>query len=233
MCSQAVFGQQQQQPSNTPAPSPAPAGATSPQPDKNCSWQATKGSKGGWKSNSTCPPQSQDSRNQETPSLAPAKDSNQQKPSPDETNPFPEAQSRKAQDAADGASSATKSPEPEYSSSHVDLKKIDEPSGSDSRISDGAGGFIHNPELAAQDDKVAKFYLQNGDFKGAYDRYKEATEAAPEDGDAVFGLAESARGLHKTQEAASNYNLYLSAFPDGKKSKEARKALAALGPTGK
>lgn len=110
------------------------------------------------------------------------------------------------------------------------MKKLDESADRDTRISNGAGGYIHDPELAAKDDKVGKFYLDNGDFKGAYDRYKEATEVAPEDGEAVFGLAESARGLHKTDEAASNYSLYLDVFPDGKKAKEARKALASLKP---
>lgn len=150
------------------------------------------------------------------------------KPAPAEANPFPEDISRKAQDAANSVDPDAKSTEPDYSSSHVDLKKFDAPAGSESRISNGAGGFIHDPQLAARDDKIAKFYLQNGDFKGAYDRYKEASEVAPEDGDAVFGLAESARGLHRTQEAASNYQIYLDAFPDGKKSKDARKALAAL-----
>jgi tetratricopeptide (TPR) repeat protein len=150
------------------------------------------------------------------------------KPAPGEANPFPEDISRKAADAANSTSPDGKSAEPDYSSSHVDLKKFDEPAGSESRISNGAGGFIHDPQLAARDDKIAKFYLQNGDFKGAYDRYKEASEVAPEDGEAVFGLAESARGLHRPQEAATNYQIYLDAFPDGKKSKEARKALAGL-----
>lgn len=113
------------------------------------------------------------------------------------------------------------------------MTRIGVSEGSDSRISDGAGGFIHDPELAKQDDKVGKFYLQSGDYKGAYDRFKEATEVAPEDADAVFGLAESARGLHRMQEAATNYKLYLDAVPDGKRSKDARKALAELGPSPK
>lgn len=161
-------------------------------------------------------------------------DSKQQnaRPSLEEANPFPEAISRKAEDAANGTSEtapATKPAQPNDSSSKVDMKKFDDPEGSESRISNGAGGYIHNPQLAAQDEKVGSFYLQNGDFKGAYDRYKEATLVAPEDADAVFGLAEAARGLHLTQEAVNNYTLYLDAVPDGKKSKEARKALAALG----
>lgn len=152
------------------------------------------------------------------------------KQSPADANPFPEAVSRKAADAADAAAGSSDNSAPQgSSSSHVDLKRLDAPEGSESRISNGAGGFIHDPELAKQDDKVGKFYFDNGDFKGAYDRYKEATEVAPEDADAVYGLAESARGLHRTQEAVNNYMMYLDAVPDGKKSKDARKALAALG----
>lgn len=191
----------------------------------------------GWAQQSpSSPPSSQDSPSNQDPSQQsnqdkPKTNTRQQqdgKPAPAEANPFPEDISRKAADAANSADPEGKSAEADYSSSHVDLRKFDEPAGSESRISNGAGGFIHDPQLAARDDKIAKFYLQNGDFKGAYDRYKEASEVAPEDGDAVFGLAESARGLHRTQEAATNYQIYLDAFPDGKKSKEARKALAAL-----
>lgn len=157
-----------------------------------------------------------------------AKQQQDGKPSPADANPFPEAISRKAADAANAPAAATKPASPDYSSSHVDMKRFDEDADRESRISNGAGGYIHDPKLAAQDDNVGKFYLQSGDFKGAYDRYKEATEVAPEDGEAVFGLAESARGLHLTQEAMNNYILYLDAFPDGKRSKEARKALASF-----
>jgi tetratricopeptide (TPR) repeat protein len=163
-----------------------------------------------------------------------AKQQQSGKQSPSDANPFPEATSKKAEDAANSAAgssagSSDNSAPNGYSSSHVDLKRLDAPDGSESRISDGAGGFIHDPELAAKDDKVGKFYMNNGDFKGAYDRFKEATEVAPEDANAVFGLAESARGLHRTEEAVNNYIIYLEAVPDGKKSKDARKALAALG----
>ena len=222
-----------QQPSSN-APSPAP-NSPSAQPNENCSWGAAKGSKGPWKSTSTCG-SSQSATDQGTTPLTPDKSitsdktatGQQKQQTPQDANPFPEDISRKAQDAANSADPDGKSAEPDYSSSHVDLKKFDAPEGSESRISNGAGGFIHDPQLAARDDKIAKFYLQNGDFKGAYDRYKEASEVAPEDGEAVFGLAESARGLRRTQEAATNYRIYLSAFPDGKKSKDARKALAAL-----
>jgi tetratricopeptide (TPR) repeat protein len=227
MCCPFLPGQQQDNPNAPPAAPKVP----STEPDKNCGWQATKGPTGPWKSTSTCPPSSPGAA--DTPSLTPEK-SAQQKKAADAANPFPEAESRKAEDAADDANPAAKSTAPDYSSSYsssrVDMKRLDESADRDSRISNGAGGYIHDPGLAAKDDKVGKFYLDNGDFKGAYDRYKEATEVAPEDGDAVFGLAESARGLRKTEEAANNYTLYLDAFPDGKKAKEARKALASLRP---
>ncbi len=146
--------------------------------------------------------------------------------SPSEANPFPEAQSQKAQDAVNGTTS--KMDHPDYSSSHVDLKRFAPDADRESRISNGAGGYIHDPQLAAKDVKVGNFYLQTGAYKGAYDRFKEATLVAPENADAVFGLAESARGLGMTKVAVTNYTVYLDAFPDGKRAKQARKALAEL-----
>jgi len=154
--------------------------------------------------------------------------SGQHKQTPSEANPFPEEKSQKAADAANAGSKS-----PGSSSSHVDLDRLNAPEGSEARISNGEGGYIHSPELAAKDIKVGNFYLSTHAYKGAYDRFLEATRVAPEDGDAVFGLAEAARGLHKDKEAATNYMIYLDAFPDGKNSKDARKALDKLGGAAK
>lgn len=214
-----AFAQQQ---SNPGAP-PPPANAPSAEPSKDCSWQASKGSKGPWKSTSNCEQKSSD---ETTAPLAPDKGSVQQQQTPQQANPFPEAKSQKAQDAANTASGKSASG---TSSSHVDLNRLNAPEGSEARISNGEGGYIHDPALAKHDDKVGEFYLQNGDYKGAYDRFLEATRVAPEDANAVFGLARSAQGLHRTQEAVTNYSIYLAAFPDGKEAKDARKALAELG----
>lgn len=148
---------------------------------------------------------------------------NQHKQSPSEANPFPEEESSKAADAANGPTKDSGS-----SSSHFDLNRLNVPAGSEARISNGEGGYIHSPQLAAKDVKVGNFYLSTHDYKGAYDRFLEATRVAPEDGNAVFGLAESARGLNKTEEAITNYNVYLQAFPKGKKAKDAERALAEL-----
>lgn len=153
----------------------------------------------------------------------------QHKQSPSEANPFPEAKSQKAADAANSSAK----PAAGSSSSHVDLDRLNSPAGSEASISNGEGGYIHRPELAAKDIKVGNFYLSTHAYKGAYDRFLEATRVAPEDGDAVFGLAEASRGLHKDKEAATNYMIYLDAFPDGKNSKDARKALDKLGVSAK
>jgi TolA-binding protein len=159
-----------------------------------------------------------------------------------EDNPFPEDISKKAASDAGNPSpdapsaksdkpptSATDSKsEPAYSSSRTGLKNLDS-NDPDARISDGAGGYIYDPKLAKQDVKVGGFYYTNQDYKGAYSRFKEATKVDPTNPDAVFGLAEAARALKLTSEAADNYRVYLDAFPDGPKAKAARKALAQLG----
>ncbi|MBV8631248.1 MAG: tetratricopeptide repeat protein [Silvibacterium sp.] len=172
-------------------------------------------------------------------------------------NPFPEDISKKAADAAGDPSPAASSSAPPSappaspnpasdksastgehsssgdSSSRTGLHALDDADNPESRISDGAGGYIYNPKLAAQDVKVGGFYLDTGDYKGAYARFREATKVDPGNADAVFGLAEAARALKYTSEAAENYKLYLDAVPNGSKAKAARKALAALGESAK
>lgn len=226
-----------QQQANPNAPPPA-LKAPSSKPDQNCGWGATKGSGTPWKATSNCKPapQAQDSnpfpevKSQKAANAAGAPNTpersatDQQKRSPAEANPFPEEESSKAADAANAPTKGSSG----SSSSRFDLNRLNTPAGSEARISNGEGGYIHNPQLAAKDVKIGNFYLQTHDYKGAYDRFLEATRVAPEDGNAVFGLAESARGLNKTEEAITNYDIYLQAFPKGKKTKDAEKALAEL-----
>jgi tetratricopeptide (TPR) repeat protein len=148
-------------------------------------------------------------------------------------NPFPEDISRKAAKAEESPAAekttAPSSGDADSSSSRSKFEGIPEMPDDESRVSNGAGGFVLNPKLAAEDVRVGGFYLDRHDYQGAYARYKEATQVNPENADAVFGLAEAARGLNHKDEAVQNYRIYLDAFPDGKKSKDARKALAALG----
>ncbi|HSY72379.1 MAG TPA: tetratricopeptide repeat protein [Alloacidobacterium sp.] len=243
LCVSGAFAQQQQQSSSDPyAPPPPPPQAPSTQPDKSCSAQAQRGSKGPWKTSNTCPPPSSPNDNpstaQPTQNGDPQQKTDQQQPkkSTADDNPFPEDISEKA--AADvkarDAEAAKPAPTADGESSSRDkLDKLDLEGDRDSRISDGAGGIVHNPKLAADDVHVGQFYLNREDYKGAYVRFKEATQADPENPEAVFYLAEAARRMNHKDEATQNYQLYLDALPDGPKAKEARKALHDLNASAK
>lgn len=227
----AAFAQQKQQ-SDPYASPPPPPQAPSTQPDKNCSGQAVKGDKGPWKASSTCPPSTQNSN---TPALQQAPDAKTQpKKSTEEDNPFPEdisekaAAEAKARDA-EAAKPAAPAPETGESTSRTKaLDSLDLEGNRDSRSADGAGGIVHDPKLAADDVHVGQFYLNREDYKGAYARFKEATQADPGNADAVFYLAEAARRMNHRDEAVQNYQLYLTALPDGPKAKDARKALKEI-----
>jgi hypothetical protein len=146
-------------------------------------------------------------------------------------NPFPESESEKAQKQSEqtGSAPATESdtPDADSSSSRVNPKLLGLSPDDKASGDDGAQGM--DSALAKQDTRVGMFYLQTGDFKGAYSRFAEAAKVDPGNADAVFGLAEAARRLNHRDEALRNYRLYLSALPDGPRAKDARKALKEMG----
>lgn len=159
-------------------------------------------------------------------------------------NPFPEDVSRSAAAAAsktngadsssssngtdNGASSSSSNPDaagnpdadiPPDTGRH----KLKKPSEADIQSGSLAGAG------KAQDDvRVGRFYLNSGDYKGAYGRFSEAARLDPTNIDAIYGLAASADGLHHAQEALTNYKLYLDIAPDGHDAKSARKAIRSL-----
>ena len=158
----------------------------------------------------------------------------QPKTPPPSDNAFPEAESRAAEKAANAADDAasdgpadTAGTVPE-SSSRSRMKGMDLLGDHDSRASDGAGGMVHDPKLAKEDIRVGQLYMADGNYPGAYSRFKEATAVAPGNADAVFYLAEAARKTSHLDEAATNYKLYLEADPKGKRAKDAKKALTEL-----
>ncbi len=182
-----------------------------------------------------------------TPPDAPAPKKTDKKPSTADDNPFPEEISKKAADAAkaDAADTpdapARKAPsasaeEPKGSSSLDGMDKLglDDPARQQLKVASPDGSpDIYNPKRASEDVRVGKFYLQTGDPKGAYDRFKDATVYDHEDVEAVFWLAEAARKMNHVQEALQNYGLYLEANPDGPNSKAARKAMNELASSSK
>ncbi len=225
-----MFAQQQKQPSDPYAPPPPAPKAPTEQNDKGCSGQATKGPAGGWKTSSTCPPATQNPV-QDTPKLTTGQSSDKQpKKSTAEDNPFPEDVSQKAAEKAREAQQEKQAPPAASgeSSSSDKTNGLDLEGEKEGRLSNGAGGIVHNPQLAEHDVHIGEFYLNREDYQGAYDRLKEATLADPANSDAVFYLAEAARHLNHKDEAVQNYQLYLSALPDGPKAKAARKALHEL-----
>jgi len=92
----------------------------------------------------------------------------------------------------------------------------------------GSAGHIDTAR-ADKDQQVADFYIKDGNYAGAYLRYKDAVIFDPDNADAHFGLAEMARKKGKTDEAIEQYQASLKLDPKGEHAKEARKALAELG----
>jgi tetratricopeptide (TPR) repeat protein len=142
-------------------------------------------------------------------------------------NPFPESVSRDAAKAAgndpDPAPTAKSDLPPGVSSSQS--------SGTDENEPDAPANMV-DPARSKKDAEVGGFYLKSGDYEGALLRFKDAAVSDPTNVEAIFGLAETQRMLKKNAEAARNYQLYLDIMPNGPKSKQALKALKALGTGG-
>ncbi len=187
----------------------------------------------------------------------PAADKPTPKPSTKDDNPFPEDVSKQAAKAAAGSSdsdhpadpasgtpkpsTATDNPFPESVSRDAAkaagndpapaAKPVVPPGFSSSQSNPGPDQVV-DPARAKKDADVGGFYLQKGDYQGALLRYQDATTADPTNVDAIFGLAETQRVLKKNADAVRNYQLYLEIVPNGPKSKQALKALKALGVGG-
>ena len=179
------------------------------------------------------------SQQQQNPNAAPDAPQPQSAPkagSPDKPagpNSFPEAQSEKAardaqQTDKDQPGSAPSSDEPSYSSSRV--KGLDMPTTDETPPANlSPSPLPFDTKRAKKDANIGDYYMESGNWKGAYDRFLEANRSDPGNAEAVFGLAESARHLHLDDEARRNYRLYLSALPNGPHAKEIHKALKQMG----
>lgn len=83
-------------------------------------------------------------------------------------------------------------------------------------------------EREQEDVQVAGFYIDDGNFKGAYDRAKDAVMLDKTDPSAHLALAESARKLGKLDEAEAEYKQCLALDPVPKERKVAEKALREM-----
>jgi tetratricopeptide (TPR) repeat protein len=161
---------------------------------------------------------------------APAK-----KPSTADRNPFPEAESEKA---AQQEQQQEKPPpadasggDQNYSSSQVHVKGMEMAPDADEDEApiQARAPLAYDPKLAKKDAQIGDYYLETGDFKGAYERFVEAARSDPGNPEAVWGLAESAHQLQMNDIAIKNYRLYLAALPNGSHAKEIRKTLKGMG----
>ena len=160
---------------------------------------------------------------QATPSAQPPNNTGQ--------NPFPEDQSEKAaHQAQQPANPATPDPSDDTGFSSSQVKGLDMPTTDEQPPANlPPSPLPYNSKLAKKDAEIGDYYMESGNWQGAYERFLEANRSDPGNAEAVFGLAESARHLHRPDEALRNYRLYLSALPNGSHAKEVRKALKELG----
>jgi tetratricopeptide (TPR) repeat protein len=158
-------------------------------------------------------------------------------------NPFPEdvsksaaAAAAKSDDAAGSSSSSSSSssnPAGDTAGGDTDpnadlprdtgRRRLKKPSESDIQ-----SGSLAGTGKAQDDVRIGRFYLSDGNYAGAYGRFSEASRLDPANLDAIYGLAASAAGMHLTDEALTNYKLYLQIAPDGNDAKSARKAIREL-----
>jgi hypothetical protein len=116
--------------------------------------------------------------------------------------------------ATDPTASADPSSPPEGTSVHRQLPKPKRVQSDDERVD--------------EDLYVAKFYMKDENYQGAYLRAKEAVSIQPEYSATHFVLAQVLEKMKKKDEAIAEYQTYLKLDPDGEKAKAAKKALAEL-----
>ena len=83
-------------------------------------------------------------------------------------------------------------------------------------------------ERVDEDLTVAKFYMGNENFQGAYLRAKDAVKVQPDYSNAHFVLAQAAQKLKKKDEAIAEFKTYLKLDPECEKIREAQQALDQL-----
>jgi tetratricopeptide (TPR) repeat protein len=89
----------------------------------------------------------------------------------------------------------------------------------------GAAPPPEHQETAAEDEKVADYYLGSKNWKAALSRYESAVVLDPENPEVYWGLGEAQRHLGKLSEAKAAYEKLIEYDPDSKHGKEAKKIL--------
>jgi Tetratricopeptide repeat len=141
------------------------------------------------------------------------------------------------QDAgSSGSSSSSSSSDSGYSSSKADDAPAS-PDGDDTSVPTKTRSSRRNLKAEPvktssqqfdEDLQVAGFYQNDGNFKGAYMRAKDAVSISADNPDARLALADAARKLGKLDEAEQNYKKCLQLDPVPKTKKAAEAALKEM-----
>ena len=111
-----------------------------------------------------------------------------------------------------------------FSSSRSGLKQIPVEDDNDGKPGKSTKNKTRE-EVVKEDLDVGSFYMDKKNWKAAQSRFSAAFALDSENPDVVWGLAEAERHLDLYKDAAEHYKLFLSYEPDGRRGKEARKAL--------
>lgn len=144
--------------------------------------------------------------------------------------PFPDDASKGAPESS-SSSSSSGADAPDIPADPDKSALADKGSSGSTRASRRKLVVKEDPETReAEDLQISHYYMTTGNYLAAYLRAKDALKTIPDDPLAHFAIAESAQKLKKTDEAVSEFKLYLQLDPDGEKAKAAEKALDEITP---
>lgn len=88
--------------------------------------------------------------------------------------------------------------------------------------------FSFNPVKSKRDVEVGNFYFKKGDYKGASDRFRDATKWNDGNAEAWLRLGEAEEKKQDRGAAKDAYTKYLQLAPDAKNVAEVKKRLGRL-----
>lgn len=152
--------------------------------------------------------------------------------------PFPGEQPAAApQPASPGSSSSSSGEPPAFPSDDTNTPDPSDPNAKPAapegrrllkRVNPVGTKLLTPDEREAEDLSVARFYIDQGNLKGAYLRTQDAVKVLPADPDAHCALAEAALKLNKRDEAVAEFTTCLKLDPVEKEAKNAKRELARL-----
>jgi hypothetical protein len=156
-------------------------------------------------------------------------------------HPFPSQPPPKlpGDDSSSSSSSSSSNDDPNAAPTDPDAAPAGDPTAKGDPSNPPEGTSVHrklpkvkrvmsDDERVDEDIYVAKFYMNDENYQGAYLRAKDAISIQPDYPLAHFTLAEVFSKMKKKDEAIAEYQTYLKLDPEGEKAKAAKKALTEL-----